>query len=311
MSEIATPVNQVSQPAQPGVKKPSSSLIFFISGATAGGVESVITYPFEYAKTHSQLRQAQYGTPSTKTTATNNPLRTIISLVQTRGIASIYTGCGSLAAGTMLKAGVRFFFYDNIKHTLSSPRLEIPSFLQGILAGMAAGAAESVLAVTPSERIKTLLIDDARSASRRLNGGGQAVRILLAEQGLRGLYKGLVPTTVKQSATSAVRMGSYNILKDLRQKYGIRENGLTTFLMGAVAGTVTVYATQPFDSVKTRAQGLGGMGVRAALEGILADHGVRGLWRGSTMRLGRLLLSGGIVFSVYEKVRGGLEGLFL
>ncbi|BCS28044.1 uncharacterized protein APUU_61092A [Aspergillus puulaauensis] len=310
MSKIATPADEVSRAKQPVTKTPSSSLIFFISGATAGGVESTITYPFEYAKTHSQLR-AQHVSQATK--APNNTLRTITSLVQIRGIASIYTGCGSLAAGTMLKAGVRFFFYDNIKQALSAPALGIPSFVQGILAGMAAGAAESVLAVTPSERIKTVLIDHARGEcqSRRLSGGGQAVRVLLAEQGIRGLYKGLVPTTVKQSATSAVRMGSYNMLKDLRRAYNINENGITTFLMGAIAGTLTVYTTQPFDSVKTRAQGLGGTGMSAALKGILADHGVKGLWRGSTMRLGRLLLSGGIVFSVYEKVRGGLEGLFL
>lgn len=176
---------------------------------------------------------------------------------------------------------------------------------------MAAGVAETVLAVAPSERIKTVLIDDARSSQPRLTNGVQAARVLVAEHGIRGLYKGLLPTTVKQSATSAVRMGSYNMLKELRVKYGVRENALTTFLMGAIAGTITVYATQPFDSVKTRAQGLGGMNASAALKSILLDHGARGLWRGSTMRLGRLLLSGGIVFSVYEKVRVGLESRFL
>lgn len=211
----------------------------------------------------------------------------------------------------MLKAGVRFLFYDNIKQSLSSPSLGVPSLVQGVLAGMAAGVAETVLAVAPSERIKTVLIDDARSSQPRLTNGVQAARVLVAEHGIRGLYKGLLPTTVKQSATSAVRMGSYNMLKELRVKYGVRENALTTFLMGAIAGTITVYATQPFDSVKTRAQGLGGMNASAALKSILLDHGARGLWRGSTMRLGRLLLSGGIVFSVYEKVRVGLESRFL
>ncbi|KAL2817749.1 mitochondrial carrier domain-containing protein [Aspergillus cavernicola] len=265
-------------------QKKQSSLIFFVSGATAEGVEAVITYPFGYAKTHAQLRTSQ---------------------------ASIYTGCGSLAAGTMLKAGVRFFFYDNIKQVLSSPSLEISILLQGIIAGIAAGTAESLIAVTPSERIKTVLIDDARSGNRRLNGGVQATRVLLAEQGIKGVYKGLVPTTVKQSATSAVRMGSYNMLKELRAMYGIRDSTITTFLMGAGAGTITVYATQPFDSIKSRAQGLAGRGVGHAFRNILQDHGVRGLWSGSSMRLGRLLLSGGIVFTVYEKTRCFLEVMFL
>jgi solute carrier family 25 citrate transporter 1 len=210
----------------------------------------------------------------------------------------------------MLKGGVRFFFYDNIKQALSSPSLGMPVFLQGIMAGMAAGAAESVIAVTPSERIKTILIDDASSGARKLNGGLQAIRVILREQGLRGLYKGLVPTTAKQSATSAVRMGSYNALKELSQRYEINQNIVTTFLMGAIAGTITVYTTQPFDSIKTRSQGLAGMGVGTALRSIIQDHGIKGLWNGSSMRLGRLILSGGIVFTVYEKTQGVLQFLF-
>jgi solute carrier family 25 citrate transporter 1 len=186
----------------------------------------------------------------------------------------------------------------------------MPVFLQGIMAGMAAGAAESVIAVTPSERIKTILIDDASSGARKLNGGLQAIRVILREQGLRGLYKGLVPTTAKQSATSAVRMGSYNALKELSQRYEINQNIVTTFLMGAIAGTITVYTTQPFDSIKTRSQGLAGMGVGTALRSIIQDHGIKGLWNGSSMRLGRLILSGGIVFTVYEKTQGVLQFLF-
>ncbi|KAJ6079743.1 hypothetical protein N7467_009496 [Penicillium canescens] len=301
MTEDFKSVNGTRHALKQPPKKQPMPLISFVSGATAGGVESVITYPFEYAKTHAQLR-THHGP--------KNPLLIIQHLVQTRGITSIYAGCSSLAAGTMLKGGVRFFFYDNIKQALSSPSLGMPIFLQGIMAGMAAGAAESVIAVTPSERIKTVLIDDASSGTRKLDGGLQAIRVILREQQLRGLYKGLVPTTVKQSATSAVRMGSYNALKELSQRYEINQNFLTTFLMGAVAGTITVYTTQPFDSIKTRSQGLAGMGVGTALRSIIQDYGIKGLWSGSSMRLGRLLLSGGIVFTVYEKTQGVMEFLF-
>ena len=59
---------------------------------------------------------------------------------------------------------------------------------------------------------------------------------------------------MKQSATSAVRMGSYNILQELGKTYNMTQNTATTFVIGAVAGTITVYATQPFDTIKTRAQ---------------------------------------------------------
>jgi len=97
-------------------------------------------------------------------------------------------------------------------------------------------------------------------------------------------------------------MGSYNVLREGLKSNDIPLNTATTFATGAVAGVITVYATQPFDTVKTRAQSLKGSTMKDAVANVLRETGVKGLWAGSTMRLGRLILSGGIVFSVYEQV---------
>ena len=97
-------------------------------------------------------------------------------------------------------------------------------------------------------------------------------------------------------------MGTYNILKETVNSYGISPGVVVTFGTGAMAGVVTVYATQPFDTVKTRAQGARGVGIGEATRSVVQDYGISGFWKGSSMRLGRLLLSGGIVFSVYEQV---------
>ena len=112
---------------------------------------------------------------------------------------------------------------------------------------------------------------------------------------------------MKQSVTSAVRMGTYNVLKEATKARSIKPNVFTTFGIGALAGVVTVYATQPFDTVKTRAQSVEGAGIVEASRSVIRDYGLRGFWKGSTMRLGRLLLSGGIVFSVYEEVAAVLS----
>lgn len=97
-------------------------------------------------------------------------------------------------------------------------------------------------------------------------------------------------------------MGTYNVLKEALKSRGIKTNVVTTFGTGALAGVVTVYATQPFDTIKTRAQGVQGATIGEASRSVIRDYGIRGFWKGSSMRLGRLLLSGGIVFSVYEEV---------
>lgn len=123
------------------------------------------------------------------------------------------------------------------------------------------------------------------------------------------MYRGLVSTTAKQSANSAVRMGSYNAMKEAyRARYGcLPKSTPETFALGAIAGTVTVYATQPFDTVKTRAQSAEGERLGQAVRGVWRDAGVRGFWKGSTMRLARLVFAGGIVFSVYEFVADSIK----
>lgn len=145
-------------------------------------------------------------------------------------------------------------------------------------------------------------IDDAKSGAKKYTGGMNALFTMVKQHGIGEVYRGLLSTTLKQSATSAVRMGSYNVIRDQSKQYGLPNNSVITFGSGAVAGVLTVYATQPFDTIKTRSQSARGAGTIEAFRMVLSERGVRGLWSGSTMRLGRLVLSGGIVFTVYEKV---------
>ncbi|CAJ0550100.1 Ff.00g100300.m01.CDS01 [Fusarium sp. VM40] len=288
--------------ATPAQKKKLTPGISLAAGAVAGGIEATITYPFEFAKTVAQL-SARQQTPGVK--VSRSPFSVLAQTARTDGVRAIYTGCSSLIAGTAAKAGVRFLTFDAVKAQLADSNGKLTAG-SNILAGMIAGAVESVTVVTPTERIKTALIDDSRSGNKRLNGGFHALRTIAAERGIREVYRGLTSTTIKQSATSGVRMGSYNILKELVSSDG--KNPFVTFGIGAVAGVITVYATQPFDTIKTRSQSAKGVSIGEAVRGVMRDGGVRAFWSGSTMRLGRLILSGGIVFTAYENIAALLMG---
>ncbi|KAH7307981.1 mitochondrial carrier domain-containing protein [Stachybotrys elegans] len=274
-----------------------SPALSLFAGGVAGAVEASITYPFEFAKTRAQLGGSQNS---------RNPFSVIATTVRQDGVRAVYTGCTTLILGTTFKAGVRFLSFDSIRNMLMDEQGKL-SPARGILAGMIAGTVESVVAVTPTERVKTALIDDAKSGNRQFRGGTHALSHMIKTRGISEVYRGLVSTTLKQSATSAVRMGSYNVIKEYTKTNNIPQNTLTTFASGAIAGTITVYATQPFDTIKTMAQSAKGAGTMEALTKVVTERGVRALWSGSTMRLGRLVMSGGIVFSVYEFVAGMLS----
>lgn len=277
-------------------------LLSLVAGGAAGGVESFLTYPFEFAKTRVQLKSAaNIPTP-------RNPFLVVANVVKTEGPRALYLGCTTLVTGTIAKDAIRFMSFDSIKRAFADPQTGSLSPLRSLLAGMTAGVVASTFAVTPTERVKTALIDDARNAAaekqpRQFRGAIHATRTLVAEHGLlHGLYRGYVTTTLKQAGTTSVRLGTYDILKELGRTYDVPQNTLTNFGNGALAGVVTTYATQPIDTVKTRAQSAHGAGTVEAFKGIIDDYGIRGLWRGSTMRLGRTVFAGGILFTAYEHI---------
>lgn len=188
----------------------------------------------------------------------------------TKGITGLYSGCSALVSGNAVKAGVRFVSYDSFKSRLADSEGKI-SPGRSLIAGMGAGACEALLAVTPSETIKTKLIDDAKSANPRFRGLVHGTVTIVKEEGIRGIYRGLIPVVslvycysdiarltwlqmLRQSANSAVRFTTYAALKQSVQgAAGARPGqplpGMLTFGIGAMAGLVTVYTTMPLEYV--------------------------------------------------------------
>lgn len=250
-------------------------------------------YPFEFAKTRVQLREKK-GQPTPR-----NPFKVVGQVYTEEGLRALYKGCSALVIGSVAKDGIRFLSFDTIKENFKDAETGTLTPLRNLTAGMASGVVASIFAVTPTERVKTALIDDARN-DKRFTSNLQAIKLILKEDGFLGLYRGFAGTTLKQAGATAMRMGTYNILKDYEKTRDIAQTTLTNFVNGSIAGTITTLTTQPFDTIKTRCQSAKGASTVEAFNSVIADYGVRGFWKGTTMRLGRTVFSGGILFTAYE-----------
>ncbi|KAJ5162450.1 hypothetical protein N7492_007842 [Penicillium capsulatum] len=273
-------------------KSKPSALRSIIAGSTAGAVEIAITYPAEFAKTRTQL---------------NRRLPDGQKLPWPPFGRQWYAGCTTLIIGNSLKAGIRFVAFDAIKSALQDENGKI-SGPRTVVAGFGAGFTESLFAVTPFESIKTQLIDDRKSAQPRMRGFLHGSGVIFKERGVRGFFQGFVPTTARQAANSATRFTAYTTIKQFAEGYvapGEKLGTLSTFAIGGIAGIITVYVTQPLDTVKTRMQSLeASKNYRnsfACAASIFKNEGVFTLWSGAVPRLARLIMSGGIVFTMYEK----------
>ncbi|KAH7010041.1 mitochondrial carrier domain-containing protein [Ilyonectria destructans] len=162
-----------------------------------------------------------------------------------------------------------------------------------MLAGVAAGVAESITVVTPGENIKTKIVED-RAGARQYKSTSHAIRTIVNTGGVRGLFRGLLPVTMKQGSNALVRFTCYNSFLDTIHP-AMKQLGyemLAPALAGAMAGVVTVYATMPFDVVKTKMQRLATPssqgGTWQCFVMTVQESGLVGLWKGTTPRLARL-----------------------
>ncbi|ETW79809.1 mitochondrial tricarboxylate carrier [Heterobasidion irregulare TC 32-1] len=279
------------------VTKKEKPLHSLIAGATAGAVEAFVTYPAEFVKTRSQFGGKK-----------EPPFTVIRNTLRTQGLSGLYSGCTALVIGNSVKAGVRFVSYDHFKAALADPEGKV-SAPRSLLAGLGAGMMEAIFAVTPSETIKTKLIDDAKRPQPQYRGLVHGTMSIVRQEGIRGVYRGLFPVMMRQGGNSAVRFTTYATVKQFVQSRSrpgqVLPTGVT-FGIGAIAGIVTVYTTMPLDVIKTRMQSLE---ARAQYRNsfhcayrIFTEEGILRFWTGTTPRLARLTLSGGIVFTMYEKI---------
>lgn len=206
--------------------------------------------------------------------------------------------------------------------------------------GLSSGLTEAVLIVTPAEVCKIRmqsqrhsLLDPLEANLRKYGNVVQTAMIIVREEGYSALYKGVVPTMLRQGCNQAVNFTAYSSMKTYwlerqrqqnLQQHGFRrrdgENpeppqqlpGTISMLIGGLSGAMGPIVNNPLDVVKTRLQkqnttkmfngapkyaGL----VQACLK-IANEEGASALWKGITPRLMRIVPGQAITFATYEAV---------
>ena len=211
-------------------------------GGITGAIEISCTYPTEYTKTVMQLfkEKNQMGA-----------INVIKDTVKTGGFFALYKGYSSLLMFSIPKNYVRFGTFTYVQENLLTAKTRTNNFLCGICAG----AMEAVLVVTPQETLKTRLIHDKLSPEPKYRNLFHGIYSIAGEHGAGGLYKGVVPTLMKQSSNQGVRFVVFEDTKKTLTNY-IPYKVVVDLLSGGFAGFCSTMANNPVDVVKTKMQGI-------------------------------------------------------
>lgn len=271
-----------------------SALANVLAGALAGCCEIITTMPLDVIKTQMQVHPGRFS----------GIFSAGSSLVRTDGVRALYLGLFSSLAQVGGKVALRFTAFDQIKTLFTNKQGKV-EWWGNLGAGMAAGGIEALLWTTPCERIKVLqqcsIGGDKRFQTLRGTG-----LILLKEQGLSGLFVGLVPTIYRQAISVGVRFMLYGVVKDLLE--GRDSNRQSQWwhppVAGASVGMLSIVANHPFDVIKSQVQAdmkFGkAKGMYASCQEIIKQQGIRGFSRGLSPRVMRVGVAQAVVFTVYE-----------
>ena len=301
--------------------------------------DAVATAPSSSRSPHANHRTVVIKPPgsaasrlntSTAVQAPLGPIGTARRIIEREGFMALYKGLSAVYAGIIPKMAIRFVSFEQYRDWgstfVKNQQWNISPTSVTFTAGLASGLTEAIAVVTPAEVCKIRMqgqyhsmMDPSQMQHRKYTNVIQTAVTIVREEGLGALYKGVVPTMLRQGCNQAVNFTAYNMIKtQLMEWQGTTElASWQSLAIGGFSGGMGPLVNNPLDVIKTRLQKqvvvpgrpakytglLSGIAVVAREEGVFA------LWKGIVPRLLRIVPGQAITFMTYEAVSAQMNRL--
>ncbi|XP_057853029.1 nicotinamide adenine dinucleotide transporter 1, chloroplastic [Cryptomeria japonica] len=290
------------------------------AGAAAGAIAATFVCPLDVIKTRLQVhglpKQSQAGVKGSLV------LSSLEKIFHNEGFRGMYRGLSPTVLALLPNWAVYFTVYEQLKKLQQPQNDPHHEFSVGANMVSASGAGAATAIVTnPLWVVKTRLqTQGMRPKVVPYKGTLSALRRIAQEEGIRGLYSGLVPALAGISHV-AIQFPVYEKMK----AYLARRGGTTSDKLGAgdvaVASSVSKIMastmTYPHEVVRSRLQEQGHArdseirytGVVDCIKKVFRREGVAGFYRGCATNLMRTTPAAVITFTSFEMILRFLQTL--
>ncbi|KAL4953907.1 mitochondrial carrier domain-containing protein [Aspergillus filifer] len=302
------------------VSKSSKTTFHFGAGLLSGLTSSILLQPADLLKTRVQQSGHHASLLSTVKTilSSPNPVRnlwrgTLPSALRTGfGSALYFTSLNTLRQSLATPPAILATSTSTSTYSSSSALPKLSN-----TANLATGAAARVAAgfvMMPVTVLKVRYESDYYAYRSLLTAGRDIVRT----EGVRGLFAGFGATAARDAPYAGLYVLFYEQLKRYlasattspsSSPSSSRDQKTTSsssinFLSGGLAAGIATAITNPFDAVKTRLQLMPGKygNMMRAVRLMIQEDGVRSLFGGLGLRIGRKALSSALAWTVYEEL---------
>ncbi|KAK1358291.1 Mitochondrial arginine transporter BAC2 [Heracleum sosnowskyi] len=277
----------------------------FVAGGF-GGVAGVVSgYPLDTVR----IRQQQSGGGS------RSAFSIFRNVVAKDGVYALYKGMGAPLASVTIQNALVFQTYALLSRACDSSvhPTDPPSYKGVFLGAFGTGAIQSLI-LSPVELVKIRLqlqgiVPNKAEQAQNFNGPTSVVKGIYRTEGLRGIYRGLTVTVLRDAPSYAFYFFTYEYVREQLHP-GCRKSGQETcktmLMAGGLAGVASWTCCYPLDVVKTRLQSqspsspLKYNGIVDCLQKSVRQEGYRVLFRGLGTAVSRAFVVNGAVFTAYE-----------
>jgi len=175
-----------------------------LAGSTAGVMAVAFTYPLDLIRTRLSTQ--------TKVKHYNGIADAFRKIVASQGVRGLFRGVGTAMTSVAPFSALNFTAYEMLKEYGATYFTTNSIFLS---AGY--GAASGSIAMTvlyPLDLLKRrLMVQGHGGAQQKYRNGAHAAVTIVREEGVRGLYRGILPSYMKVIPTVSLTWLSYEVMK--------------------------------------------------------------------------------------------------
>ncbi|KAH3871727.1 mitochondrial uncoupling protein 4-like [Dreissena polymorpha] len=229
----------------------------YILSSAAAMVSETVTYPLDLTKTRLQI-QGEISLGGTTVSYSNRGMLKILhGIVTEEGFFMLWQGVTPALYRHIVYTGCRMTTYELLRDNVFMKNEDGSfSLWKAGIVGAGSGAFGQLVA-SPTDLVKVNMQMEGRrrleGKPARIHSCSHAFRLILAESGVKGLWRGWIPNVQRAALVNMGDLVTYDTVKrKLLNNTQLQDNYVVHGLSSACSGLVAAIMCTPADVVKTR-----------------------------------------------------------
>ncbi|KAF4977735.1 hypothetical protein FZEAL_5783 [Fusarium zealandicum] len=186
-----------------------------VCGGLAGITSVFLTYPLDIVRTRLSIQSASFAELGERPQKLPGMWGTLLQMYKTEGgMSALYRGIIPTVAGVAPYVGLNFMVYESVRKYLTPEGEQNPSATRKLLAGAISGAVAQTCTYPFDVLRRRFQINTMSGMGYQYKGITDAIRVIVMHEGIKGLYKGIVPNLLKVAPSMASSWLSFEMTRD-------------------------------------------------------------------------------------------------